>query len=158
MSRKAIPLDIDEIVRRYTEDEETLKQIAASMGCTEGTIRNRLKNAGIDLRTGGRSKHKKSTKALAEANIDELYIAGESLRSLRNITGFGVETITNYLKAKDIPIRDISESLKNHWKQRRHQGERIDRNIVYYLPPTRDAHGNIVKINTFYGVREENQI
>jgi len=50
VGRYTIPLSLEDIISKYLKQRMSLRQIAASCHCASGTIRLRLKQAGIELR------------------------------------------------------------------------------------------------------------
>ena len=145
-------IDMEHVIQRY-KDGDTFDEIAAPLDVNSGTIRYRLIKAGIPIRSSAETVRSK-------------YRNGASITQLRDLTGKTPGCIANYLESKGIAIRTRSEAnTLDHQKRRRkvagndgripdsdpEETEELDTNIKYYLPPTRNAAGEVIKINWFYG-------
>lgn len=53
MSPRRIEIDVAEAIRLYVEKGLPLKQVAAELGCNDGTVRARLAEAGVEIRPPG---------------------------------------------------------------------------------------------------------
>lgn len=105
MGRARKDLDVGHIVQAY-EGGEAPASIAARLGVTGQTIRNRLYEAGVEMRPGGPPVDLPMARVAAE------YERGDSLPVLGRRYGIHGETIRRRLLRHGVKLRTPEEGLR----------------------------------------------
>ena len=96
MSRRNIPLPMDEIAARYCAGE-SCPDLGVVYGVHGGTICNRLRAAGVRIRTP-RERESKLRIQLPEDGIVASYKSGQSIERIAAALGVGANTVWRALK------------------------------------------------------------
>ena len=102
---------IDDIVSRYSEDKQTLNEIANIYKVTAPAIRKRLVDAGVQIRPNGGQVNRKFQyiASLDPRDIEKVYNLGKPLFETAVHLGISVPTLRRILKKNGIRIRSQSE-------------------------------------------------
>lgn len=105
------PEDKLEMVRLYTEDKKTCKQIGAMLGCHEMTVRHHLLALGTKMRNRAESAKVK----LSEDDVRDIRASSESSSVLARRYGVHVTRITSIRSGKtrtNVPDFTLPEGLE----------------------------------------------
>ena len=110
---------IDDIVSRYSEDKQTLNEIANIYKVTAPAIRNRLVNAGVRIRPNGILVNRKAQyiASLDPRDIEKVYGSGKTLPETAGAFDISVPTLRKIFKENGIRIRSQSEQLLMHYRK-----------------------------------------
>ena len=137
--RNRAPIDVGAVIERYAAGEK-LGSIAVDYNVTNQTIRNRLIEAGVALRSHGQQQHMDSLKRLEGVEVVARYTQGESLNSIAESVGVNMYTVKEFLRAQGVRLRDKSEAQRLQWKQRK-SAETDTRIVSTVWAIQRDAYG-----------------
>lgn len=104
-----MPLDMNELIRRYVAGE-SCNALAKAFRTSSGTVSERLRQAGVDMRPEGGRRGERQV-AVDSAAIVSRYLAGESEKALADALGTNRTVIRNRLLDADIQPRGRSESM-----------------------------------------------
>lgn len=124
---RKLDLPDEDIVLAYVNDFKSTIEIAKLYNCSSGCIERRLKCNGVMLRKPSETFHPKWSKDAREKasishtkikidkdQLEDLYINHRlSIADLADVFGRGDSTIRNNLIKYNIPIRSLSDSIRN---------------------------------------------
>ena len=119
MAKKKI-LDNERIIHLYVDQEKTLVEVSKIVGCSKGTILNRLSAAGVATRTGGQKPFAEIYRDLYDVRgiINAYSKQQKPLETVGKEFGISGPTVLRILKQEGIPTRSISEGLRLKYRQR----------------------------------------
>lgn len=112
MPAEGVPLDIDNLVRRYVAGEKQ-QALAEAFGVSVAVVRNRLLKAGVQMRTRSEWNTGAARVRLPvdDAEIARRYLAGESEKALAAALGTSRSAIRRRLDRQGVQARGRSESM-----------------------------------------------
>jgi DNA-binding CsgD family transcriptional regulator len=122
-------LDVDGIVTMYL-DGATLEQIAARYGAAALTVKRRLIECGIPIRSRG-ARDPRAAQASSrrltdqqEEDVARRYVDGELIRDIAASLWVGRKTIDNTLRRQNVQRRDRREASLKRFSDARSEGRR----------------------------------
>ncbi len=117
------PLE-DFIQREYVDGHRPLAAVAEEVGCAERTMHNLAQHYGIKIRTTSETKLPKGVKKPSKQRLRELYVTQrKSTIEMEKDLGVSHFTISRWLTAAGIPLRDISERARKEGSRKPTQDE-----------------------------------
>jgi DNA-binding CsgD family transcriptional regulator len=98
--RRTLHLDKSILKRLYVEEGKSLKEVAETLSCSPGTVRNRCNEYGIQLRT-------QRMKKISQPLLQRLYVKeGKTTREVGNALGCSFELVRKKCHEFGIPVRN----------------------------------------------------
>jgi very-short-patch-repair endonuclease len=131
MARKPIPLDVDDLIRRY-EAGESAKHLADERGVYVYYVTRWLRETGVNLRSASESERlawrtvrHRAIDGLPVEPIRRLYIAGVSGKVLADAFDVNRTAINALLRRLGVPIRNRSEGMSTRWETGGESAQRL---------------------------------